>query len=1060
MFPSTDQRASPQLTQDTTRKNNTTSTLPDRNHQKRSSSWLRYHSRHTSNPFFLSRRAREQGLRRDKRSGRKSVTLDEPSNNLEGILLTNKPDPLHIHIPGISEEVTSGETPSHRKKGASQPLHTHQAHTQIAGKEAVKNNIDLGVGKVAGLPHNVKTLFRVGNRSLPQVDITIPTYPTSPAGHSPNLLDDSFVQQSPSCEEGIVRRSVMRTVSHEDYLLARGANPRTGVVTPSVHSGSSSVDDQDFLARGMPQHPKWRLKGDQWVSLSLDEPTPLPSPPSKPDNRRPGRLLRIPPKLAHGRSIDMEDSEQHGICEWTAADDRSAPFHQTEQQNKRDISTSEVKTNCAKAIVVPARSLPRDQDRSGKKPVIKRRPLGTPPRQQSVEVLSRSYDLPEASTETVITKTGPIEQSRSSSMPTPRKIRFFRPEDVGKALPALPDSTADDHENLKAESPSKAMPFLGLRPGGGTEDVLIRPALTGHHSGRKLPCQPTNDIQFRSHRLENMITRRPPAMTMPTQTSKPENYSRKVNFLPNPKGRSTALPRLRPMIPPRDYRPARLIYAEQESGQQSVMDVFDASPSKPAQPWPQGQTTNLNSQMITKMTGEEAMNNARTNPSTIIPTITSTTTVPLSPEDRLVDSSWREIPSPLRLGRQRANTTSRPAMPGRAEGTQNVPKVSPSKELPEPYPKRMTGMSDSGVSANSTPLEGSPERDLIPHALRPSNGNTADLGRLREVAAKGAIDASQPMETCARCQESSLGDDRLNTHGFTYTQRRPLEENIDPQVDLSCTSGFLQGTRADHSGCCPECCVVGCHGSCLGHRSPSVDGSASGLVGSLGAAKEAFRNSMKLSRKIRTRTSAGGSQETETEEVAELETPTPWEMGGPVSLGLPCKMDPQSFWGGGGGHAKDSNGGKRIASNASGSSVKTLDMPTNASIGTIVEALVVPFGALKMWLKKHPQLLALMQLIVVKLLEMSKHVFDTAGKVYRVAYIYSKTGKISPGKSSSVGGFVRDCVKAVVYCLILGVVAMMVGRVLAVFAGVGSWLIWSLSWVVWIVKAVGLGLLW
>lgn len=224
--------------------------------------------------------------------------------------------------------------------------------------------------------------------------------------------------------------------------------------------------------------------------------------------------------------------------------------------------------------------------------------------------------------------------------------------------------------------------------------------------------------------------------------------------------------------------------------------------------------------------------------------------------------------------------------------------------------------------------------------------------------------------------------------------------------------------------------------------------------------KEAFRNSMKLSRRTRTRTSAGGSQETETEEVAELETPTPWEMGGPVSLGLPCKMGPQTFWGGGGSHAKGGNEGKRIASNASGSSVKTLDMPTNASIGTIVEAIVVPFGALKMWLKKHPQLLALMQLIVVKLVEMSKHVFETAGRAYRVAYIYSKTGRISAGKSSSVGGFVRDCVKAVVYCLVLGAVAMMVGRVLAVFARAGSWLIWTLSWVAWIIKAVGLGILW
>jgi hypothetical protein len=222
--------------------------------------------------------------------------------------------------------------------------------------------------------------------------------------------------------------------------------------------------------------------------------------------------------------------------------------------------------------------------------------------------------------------------------------------------------------------------------------------------------------------------------------------------------------------------------------------------------------------------------------------------------------------------------------------------------------------------------------------------------------------------------------------------------------------------------------------------------------------KEVFRDSMRLSRRIRIRKSAGGSRETETEEVAELETPMSWEMGGPVSLGLPSKIDPQDFWGGSS-HKKGEAQGKRVASNASASSNKTLEMPSNISIAGFLEALIVPFGALSMWLKKHPQLLVLMQIIVMKLLEMSKHVLDTTGKAYRVAYIYSKTGRISPSKHS-LSNFARDCVKAVVYCVMLGAVAVMMSRVLAVFAGVGSWLIWSVSWVVWIVKAVGLWILW
>jgi hypothetical protein len=71
----------------------------------------------------------------------------------------------------------------------------------------------------------------------------------------------------------------MRTISQDDYLLARGANPRTGIVTPG-HSLQSSVDDQEtYQARVAAGESKWRQKGDQWISLRLDEPTPAGSPP-------------------------------------------------------------------------------------------------------------------------------------------------------------------------------------------------------------------------------------------------------------------------------------------------------------------------------------------------------------------------------------------------------------------------------------------------------------------------------------------------------------------------------------------------------------------------------------------------------------------------------------------------------------------------------------------------------------------------------------------------------------------------------------------------------------
>ncbi|EAS29455.3 uncharacterized protein CIMG_08201 [Coccidioides immitis RS] len=74
-----------------------------------------------------------------------------------------------------------------------------------------------------------------------------------------------------------------RTVSRDDYLTARGANPRTGVISPSITTCSSHSDTSGSLEELVDQkdqkkNKKWRLKGDQWISLDRNEETPLPSP--------------------------------------------------------------------------------------------------------------------------------------------------------------------------------------------------------------------------------------------------------------------------------------------------------------------------------------------------------------------------------------------------------------------------------------------------------------------------------------------------------------------------------------------------------------------------------------------------------------------------------------------------------------------------------------------------------------------------------------------------------------------------------------------------------------
>ncbi|KAM5432412.1 hypothetical protein MferCBS31731_007524 [Microsporum ferrugineum] len=75
-------------------------------------------------------------------------------------------------------------------------------------------------------------------------------------------------------------RRTSRTVSRDDCLKARGANPRTGVVSPALtdESCSDGLGAQVENLGSLMNNQKWRLKGDQWISIDASERTPLPTP--------------------------------------------------------------------------------------------------------------------------------------------------------------------------------------------------------------------------------------------------------------------------------------------------------------------------------------------------------------------------------------------------------------------------------------------------------------------------------------------------------------------------------------------------------------------------------------------------------------------------------------------------------------------------------------------------------------------------------------------------------------------------------------------------------------
>ncbi|KAI1980164.1 hypothetical protein LOZ51_000544 [Ophidiomyces ophidiicola] len=137
-----------------------------------------------------------------------------------------------------------------------------------------------------------------------------------------------------------VGHSRKRTVSHEDYLTGRGANPRTGIISPSISSSSNTSDDH-LSHRELLNHwntqmsKKWRLKGDQWISLGKDEKTPLPSPSSKKSSIDPDidaeEKVRSYIRRFHRRGVPLSQVEDRFVVHMPSAREPCPPTMTGEQ---------------------------------------------------------------------------------------------------------------------------------------------------------------------------------------------------------------------------------------------------------------------------------------------------------------------------------------------------------------------------------------------------------------------------------------------------------------------------------------------------------------------------------------------------------------------------------------------------------------------------------------------------------------------------------------------------------------------------------------------------------
>ena len=840
-----------------------------------------------------------------------------------------------------------------------------------------------------------------------------------------------------------VRRKNMRTVSQDDYLLVRGANPRTGLVTPSIHSGSDSLDEAEWSRiKATSQPTKWRLTGDQWVSIGLDEPTPLPSPPRMPVQNPYRRPLRVPPKLA-GKNprTGTTLAGEHGR-------------KQTEKLSQKHSGQGPDPANpdSAQDDVLKAVSSGYTKEHSSNEKILRRKPLAPPSKQALGQNSLSTRPRCEASTETVITRPGTCDEKRASSMPTPQKFRFFGPNDVGRELPPLPKTMNDDDGDVFQDSSLQQKPFLDMRPESWIEDV---PSWANQKDERLRcgrPCLPMKDIPSQSPPWENQF--RSPRPLMKFSPNHPRIAKGSQESPAGGRGgasqREITFPRSRPKVVPQQqlatHTPHMLQqqHHQPDGGSKSIhksgSDHLQPQKADPSISTSEGVT-------LTPQRGGQTHQN-QTSQSTITHTTTPTTMKRTSTDDTLVDSSWREIPSSPARKDQNPEQAIRPAMRGRAEGMHNVPQASLPNERQRPRPWKTTGTSDGATSTASTSKDASAERDLILRALRPSHENKALPARpMMDLAGSDVKEGEgQAVKSYPNCNGHCSAAGLRNTDGSPHAPKDRPMENTDTQLGKAYDSKFVTSERGDHDSCCPECCAIGCHRSCLGHKSPSgatVNGY--GVVGNLSAVKQAFRNSVRLNRRIRVRTGAGGAHETEAEETAELETPMLWGVRGRVGPQLSTSQDRQL-------QVQESY------TSTHARCICSSELLMFEGVAAVLGAAWVPFAAFRMWLGKHPQLPVIMQVITAKILDMTRHVIEMIWKIYHTASIYAETGVFEADKGTSSIALTRDCVKAVLYCLILMISGMIIVRSVLVVATALRWLVWSLSLVTWVFRAVGWGL--
>ena len=596
------------------------------------------------------------------------------------------------------------------------------------------------------------------------------------------------------------RRSMIRNVSRDDYLLARGANPRTGIVTPGFHSANSSFDEAGILrARGIAPPAKWRQRGDEWISLDFGQATPAPTPPTGKGSLA-SQGLRTPQRITSGEDKQELRNNPTSRGHTTPKSSAQTPIvTPTGIPGTYPVTPSDANRTAYAANDVAPRSIPR-------------KPVGSPP--------GKTLDQHPSPINTVLTAHTAADSARSSSAPSAPRPAPFAPADVGKHLPPLP---AQDGPQLINDPAVLAPdnPFLDQRGTAQPRSDLSfatskarGPAL----AEKELPCPPMSDglsrsFQQQKQSLQAMPQNRNLAMEPPVQSRMlgPRGINQEYPYVRTSRSRMPPSMDMRkehpsggrPMpIPFYDNPPLnqpkqqqmpmegqRILNRAHHPRPEDINDVPDITHT----------ATTMNTDMFTSTNEFDRKRPPRTYPRFLPPHEMrgegADKMVPAAmggQAPRTVSNNMRQYmsmypgdPMPIPMSRNRPRASSRPQMLGRAEGMHSIPRLRPLHRginmiTTEPPPLwNPTGMPHRGDTRNTGPgsgtIQGAQTQPPIDH-LQPGN-STWDQGHQNLPSTQNIHLGSSPIQAQ---QPLSL-----------YTAQEGSGKS-DPEMDMSTPSGLTR----------------------------------------------------------------------------------------------------------------------------------------------------------------------------------------------------------------------------------------------------------------------------